>query len=61
MRTISRTGAFSIGLAAFLFAFASEGIARAAVPEIDASTAGSGLALLAVGVLLVIERRRNRR
>jgi hypothetical protein len=53
-RLSSRAAMMVLGLA--LIASATVG-----VPEIDPTTATSGLALLAGGVLLLLERRRLRR
>ena len=45
---------------AALCLFGLGGTAHAAVPELDPGTAASGLALLAGGLLFLIERRRRR-
>jgi len=44
-----------------MFTLALGGVARASVPELDPGTASSGVALLAGGALLLVERYRRRR
>jgi len=54
-------GAMTFAGACALFTLAMGGIAYASVPELDPGTASSGLALLAGGFLLLVERHRRRR
>jgi hypothetical protein len=63
MRTIATPRLFWLGSSAAMMLLGLAGTACAyvpTVPEIDPATATSGLALLAGGVLLLLERRRRR-
>ena len=64
MRTIMTSRLSWLGSGAAMMVLGLAGTASAitvGVPEIDPTTATSGLALLAGGVLLLLERRRLRR
>jgi len=63
MRTITTSQLFWLGSGVTMIVLGLAGTASAliAVPELDPGTATSGLALLAGGALLLIERFRRRR
>jgi len=62
MKTIVRSRLFWLGSSAAVMLLGVAGTASATpvAPEIDPSSAASGLALLAGGIMLLVERHRRR-